>query len=291
MAKVQKSVNVSTPNKRFNTVIIINMAILIMMALFALLPFFFMLVSSFKPGAEIIKNGINTNIQLDVMSFKNYITLFTENDGIYLHWYKNSVIITLLHTALSVFLCSLVGYGLAMYDFKGKNLLFVLVLVLLMVPMEILILPLHKLSVSLKIIDTYAGVILPFVVSPVAIFFFRQFAIGLPKELLDAGRIDGCTEYGIFFKIMMPLMKPAFGAMVILQAMFSWNAFVWPLIVLRSSTNFTLPIGLASLITPYGNSYDMLFSGAVISVIPIIIVFLFNQKSFISGLTVGGVKG
>jgi len=291
MAKVQKSVNVLTPTKRFNTVIIINMAVLIIMALFALLPFFFMLVSSFKPGAEIIKNGINTNIQLDVMSVKNYITLFTESDGIYLHWYKNSVIITLLHTVISVFLCSLVGYGLAMYDFKGKNLLFVLVLVLLMVPMEILILPLYKLSVSLKIIDTYAGVILPFVVSPVAIFFFRQFAIGLPKELLDAGRIDGCTEYGIFFRIMMPLMKPAFGAMVILQAMFSWNAFVWPLIVLRSNTNFTLPIGLASLITPYGNSYDMLFSGAVISVIPIIIVFLFNQKSFISGLTVGGVKG
>ncbi|QTM00068.1 ABC transporter permease subunit [Iocasia frigidifontis] len=265
--------------------------VLILMALFALLPFFFMLVSSFKPGAEIIKNGINTKIELDVMSFRNYFILFKESNGIYLDWYKNSVIITGLHTVISVFLCALVGYGLAMYEFKGKNLIFVLVLVLLMVPIEILILPLYKLSVLLHIIDTYAGVILPFVVSPVAIFFFRQFAIGLPRELLDAGRIDGCSEFGIFFRIMMPLMKPAFGAMVILQAMFSWNAFVWPLIVLRTNTNFTLPIGLASLITPYGNSYDMLFSGAVASVVPIIIIFLFNQKSFISGLTVGGVKG
>lgn len=291
MARIQEKLNNSVRVKKINIVSVVNFFILFLMALFALLPFFFMLVSSFKPGAEIIRNGINTKIQLDIMSFDNYITLFKESNGIYLHWYKNSVLITVIQTILSVFLCALVGYGLAMYDFKGKNFLFVLVLILLMVPIEILILPLYKLSVTLKIIDTYAGVILPFVVSPTAIFFFRQFAKGLPKELIDAGRIDGCTEYGIFFRIMTPLMKPAFGAMVILQAMFSWNAFVWPLIVLRTNTNFTLPIGLASLITPYGNSYDMLFSGAVVSVIPIIIIFLFNQKSFISGLTVGGVKG
>lgn len=291
MTKLKEGINTSVGEKVINTTSMVYLFVLILMALFALLPFFFMLVSSFKPGAEIIKNGINTKIELDVMSFRNYFILFKESNGIYLDWYKNSVIITGLHTVISVFLCALVGYGLAMYEFKGKNLIFVLVLVLLMVPIEILILPLYKLSVLLHIIDTYAGVILPFVVSPVAIFFFRQFAIGLPKELLDAGRIDGCSEFGIFFRIMMPLMKPAFGAMVILQAMFSWNAFVWPLIVLRTNTNFTLPIGLASLITPYGNSYDMLFSGAVASVVPIIIIFLFNQKSFISGLTVGGVKG
>ncbi|HYH02942.1 MAG TPA: ABC transporter permease subunit, partial [Bacillota bacterium] len=102
--------------------------------------------------------------------------------------------------------------------------------------------------------------------------------------------IDGCSEFGIYFKIMLPLLKPAVGAMLILQAMFSWNSFVWPLIALRSNENLTLPIGLASLITPYGNNYDMLMPGAVLSVIPIIIIFIFNQKSFISGLTVGAIK-
>ncbi|SFL72125.1 carbohydrate ABC transporter permease [Halanaerobium salsuginis] len=270
------------------TVVVI---ILAFFAFFALAPFFFMLVSSFKPGDQIIKNGISARLDLDIMTFKNYKTLFTERNGIYLYWYKNSVLITTIQTAVAVFLSSLVGYGLAVYDFKGKNILFVLVLILMMVPIEILILPLYKLSITLKIIDTYAGVMLPFIVPPVAVFFFRQFAVGLPMELIDAARIDGASEFGIFFKIMMPLMKPAFGAMIILQAMFSWNAFVWPLIVLRSNENFTLPIGLASLITPYGNSYDMLFSGAVISVVPIIILFMFKQNSFISGLTVGGVKG
>jgi arabinosaccharide transport system permease protein len=123
------------------------------------------------------------------------------------------------------------------------------------------------------------------------IFFFRQYAIGMPKELMEAGRIDGCTEYGIFFKIMMPLMKPAYGAMTILLAMGSWNSFVWPLIVMRENVMLTLPVGLQTMLTPYGNNYDMLMSGAVLAVLPIMIVFLFNQKSFIAGMTAGSVKG
>lgn len=280
--------NIKSKNRFSSTITFIILAVF---AVITLAPFYFMLVSSFKPGSEIIRNGINIKLQSEIMSLRNYKILFTESDGIFLHWYKNSLIITLLQTTISVFLSALVGYGLAIYRFKGRNLLFGLVLVLMMVPIEILMLPLYKLFVSFRLIDTYAGVILPYIVSPVAVFFFRQFALGLPKELLDAGRIDGCSEFGIFFKIMTPLMKPAFGAMVILQAMFSWNDFVWPLIVLRTSENLTIPIALASLITPYGNSYDMLFPGAVMAVVPIIILFLFNQKSFISGLTVGGIKG
>lgn len=250
-----------------------------------------MVVSSFKPGTELVRNGINVYLQPDIMTWKNYLELFTGKEGIYLQWYKNSLLITFLQTAISVFCSAMVGYGLAVYPFKGRNLIFIAVLVVMMVPVEILILPLYKLSITLGIINTYAGVILPFAVPPVAVFFFRQFALGLPRDLLDAGRIDGCSEFGIYFKIMVPLMKPAFGAMVILQAMFSWNGFVWPLIALRSNDRLTLPIGLASLITPYGNNYDMLMPGAVLSVLPIVLVFIFNQRSFISGLTIGALKG
>jgi arabinosaccharide transport system permease protein len=145
--------------------------------------------------------------------------------------------------------------------------------------------------IGIKLIDTYLGVILPFAVSPFAVFFFRQYAAGIPKDFIEAARIDGCTEYGIFLKIIAPIMKPAFGAMIILTAMTSWNSLVWPLIVLRSTERLTLPIGLASLMTPYGNNYDLLMPGSVMSVVPIVIVFLINQKAFIKGLTVGGVKG
>jgi arabinosaccharide transport system permease protein len=265
--------------------------ILVVFAIFCLAPFFFLLLSSLRPGAEMIRNGISFHMDINGLSLNNYWLLFEGKDGIYPLWYLNSVIITVVHTLISLLATSMVGYGLAVYEFKGKNLIFTIVLVVMMIPVEILILPLYKLAISIELIDTYIGVILPFVVAPMSIFFFRQYAESLPKELLDAGRIDGCGEFRIFFQIMMPLMLPAYGAMGILQAMFSWNGFVWPLIVLRSNDMLTLPIGLQSLITPYGNNYDMLFPGAVMSIIPIILLFIMNQKTFISGLTVGGVKG
>jgi len=258
--------------------------------LIILFPLFCLILASFKPSTELLRFGLNLKLQPDILSLDNYTFLF-DGGKIYLKWYLNSTIIVFLYTALSLFFSSLIGYGLGVYNFKGKNLIFTLVLFILMVPIEILILPLFELSVSLRVINSYMGIILPFVVSPVAVFFFRQFAIGLPKELLDAARIDGCSELGIFFRIMMPLMKPAFGAMAILQAMNSWNNFLWPLIVMRSKEMFTLPVGLTGLLSPYGNNYDMLISGSVLTVLPILILFLFFQRYFISGLTVGGVKG
>lgn len=280
----------SLKRKNFTAAVIIFI-ILIIFSIFCLAPFFFLLESSFKSGTEMIRNGITTNLHFELWSLKNYKLLYTAREGIYLYWFRNSLIITILYTILSLFFTSMTGYGLAVYEFKGKKLIFIIVLIVMMIPVEILILPLYKLAITVKLINTYWGVILPSMVSPFAIFFFRQYAIGIPRDFIDAGRIDGCTEFGIYFKIMMPLMKPAFGAMTILQAMSSWNSFVWPLIVLRSDKMLTLPIGLQSLITPYGNNYDLLMSGAVMSVIPIVILFLFNQKAFISGLTVGGVKG
>ncbi len=265
--------------------------VLVVFAIFTLAPFYFMLVCSFKPGSEMFRNGITFNFQPEIMTLKNYISLCSGEGVKYLFWFKNSILITIIQTTVAVILSAMVGYGLAVYQFRGRNVIFIAVLVVMMVPIEILILPLYQLTVSLRIIDTFTGAILPYAVPPVAIFFFRQFAVGLPKELIDSGRIDGCSEFGIFFRLMVPIMKPAFGAMIILQAMGSWNGFVWPIIALRSAEKLTLPIGLASLIAPYGNNYDMLMSGAVVSVIPIVIIYLFNQKSFISGLTVGAIKG
>jgi ABC-type sugar transport system, permease component len=278
-------------NGRKYAAILTSFIILALFSIFTLAPFYFMLVSSFKPGAEMFRYGINVNLQPEIMSLKNYMSLFTGKEGIYLLWFKNSIMLTLIQTSVSIILGAMVGYGLAVYQFRGRSLIFITVLVVMMVPIEILILPLYKLITALGIIDTYTGAILPYAVPPVAIFFFRQYAVGLPKDIIDSGRIDGCSEFGIFVKLMSPIMKPAFGAMIILQAMGSWNGFVWPIIALRSNEKLTLPIGLASLMTPYGNNYDMLMSGAVISVIPIVIVFLFNQRSFISGLTVGAIKG
>ncbi len=265
--------------------------LLFVFAVCALMPFLFLLLSSFKPGQEMIRNGLQ--FKLDIRNFKlsNYKLLWTEREGICLRWYLNSVVILILQVLTGLFLSSMLGYGLAKYRFKGRNLLFILVLFVMMIPVEILILPLYKEVNAFKLINTYWGVVLPFIVPATGIFFFRQYCLGLPTEIMESGRIGGCNEYGICFKLMMPLMKPAFGAMTILLAMNRWNAMVWPMIVLRTSEMQTLPIGLQTLLTPYGNNCDLLLSGAVMSVLPIMIIFLKNQQSFIAGLTAGSVKG
>jgi len=265
-------------------------ALFAVLSFLALFPFFCLLLASFKPSTELLRYGLNLQLQPDILSFNNYYYLLTDG-RIYFVWFTNSVIITLLNTALALLFSSMVGYALAVYQFKWRNLIFATVLFVMMIPIEIILLPLYKLIVNLRLIDTYWGVILPFVVSPFAVFFFRQYAIGIPRDFIDAARIDGCTEFGIFFRIMRPLMAPAFGAMAILQALSSWNNLVWPLVVLHSEEKFTLPIGLSSLLTPYGNNYDILLSGAILSVIPIMILYLIFQRYFISGLTVGGIKG
>jgi arabinosaccharide transport system permease protein len=164
------------------------------------------------PGLFQNRPGFGTDLM-------NYITTAKTREGVYWNWYINSIIVAIRHTIGALFFTSLVEYSLGVYHFKGKNIVFVLVLVVMMLPIEILMLPLYNLTIKWKIINTKAGVILPFLVSGNAIFFFRQFSSGLPLELMDAGRIDGATEHGIFFRIMAPLMKPAYGAMTILLVM------------------------------------------------------------------------
>lgn len=262
----------------------------IALALIVLFPIFCITLAAFKPSKELLRYGLNVKLDFPNMSLNNFIFLFTGENS-YFMWFKNSIIITFLQAGLTLIVSAVVGYGFAMYDFKYKNQLFMCVILIMMIPMEIIMLPLYKQIVGMKLIDSIWGIILPFVASPAPIFFFRQYLSGIPRELMEAGRIDGCSEYGIFGRIILPLMAPSFAAMGIFVGMSSWNGFLWPLIVLRSQQKFTLPIGLATLITPYGNNYDVLIAGSVMAILPILIVFLFFQQYFIEGMTAGGVKG
>jgi arabinosaccharide transport system permease protein len=248
------------------------------------------IIASFRPGQDLIRNGLSLGIDPERMSLRNYIFLFTGKHS-YFMWFKNSLILTVIQVTLSLLVCYIVAYGLAMYLFKLRNILFFLVIATMMVPFEILMLPLYVEVISLKLINSIAGVILPGLCGAGSIFFFRQYMLGLPKDLLDAGRIDGANEYRICFTIMLPLAKPAFAAMGILSAMGSWNSMLWPLLVFRDASKFTLPIGLNTLLTPYGNDYDLLIAGSVFSVIPIFILFVLFQKYFIGGMTAGAIKG
>lgn len=279
----------NTAKKRLLTVLATGF--MIILAIFTLAPFYFMFLSSLKPGTEMLRYGLSFKIDPGVSSFSNYEALNTHREGIYWDWYKSSLILMVLQTVIGLVFGSLVGYGLAMYDFKGKNLVITIVLLLMMVPFEILLLPLYQMLIKFKLINSYFGVIMPYLVPPFMVFFFRQYCLSLPKEMMEAARIDGCSDFGIFVRIMVPNMIPAYGAMMILSCMNCWNNLLWPLITLSNDRKFTIPLGMATTITPYGNAYDVLMPGAVMSVVPIVIIYLFAQKTFVAGLTSGAVKG
>lgn len=255
-----------------------------------LVPFYAIALASFKPGKELIRYGLNLKFDLSVMSFDNYIYLFT-GDHAYFTWFFNSLLLTVVQVALTLLVSATVAYGFSAYEFKGKNFLFICVLLIMMVPFEILLLPLYTLIFNLHMMNTYSAIVLPGIASAATIFFFRQYLSGIPKEIIAAGRVDGASEYGIYWRLILPIMKPSFAAMAILNGMNSWNNFLWPFMVLSDENKYTLPIGLKTLLTPYGNNYDLLIVGSFFSIIPIFILFVAFQKYFIDGMTAGAVKG
>jgi arabinosaccharide transport system permease protein len=267
------------------------LAFFTVLGVIVLLPFVSIILTSLKDSGMVIRNGFNLEINASTFTLENYEYLFSGGDHDYFRWFGNSIFLTVVQTALTLFISAWVGYGFAFYEFKGKNALFVCVLLVMMIPFEILMLPMYREIIAMKLNNSYLGIMLPFLAHPIAIFFFRQFLQSIPKEIVDAGRIDGCSEYGIFIRLIMPIMKPAFAAMAIFIGMTTWNNYLWPLLVLTDSKMFTLPIGLTSLMGPYGNNYTLLISGAVMTVLPIMVLFFSAQKFFIEGMSTGSVKG
>ncbi|MDR2657879.1 MAG: carbohydrate ABC transporter permease [Oscillospiraceae bacterium] len=263
-----------------------------------MIPLVAMVLGTFKGGAELWRNGLNLNPEFSKWSLKSWRYLFTgvtiEGELLphsYFTWFKNSLVIVLLQTTLTLFISSFVAYGFEMYEFKGKNVLFMCVLLVLMIPFEILMLPMYVQANSMRLLDNVWGIMLPFLASVSAIFFFRQYLSGLPKDLLDAGRVDGCNEYAVFFRIMLPIMGPAMSSMSVLVGMGAWNSLLWPMLVITSMNKYTLPIGLNTLFTPYGNNYDLMITGSCFAVLPILLLYVFAQRFIIDGMTAGSVKG
>nr|WP_154891872.1 MULTISPECIES: carbohydrate ABC transporter permease [Paenibacillus] len=269
---------------------IVIICFFIILFVIIMIPFYAVALSSFKPGESLVRYGLNLSLDFEIMSFDNFIFLFTgEHD--YFVWFWNSMILTIVQVVLTLFVSAFVGYGFAAYDFKGKNFLFICVLLIMMVPFEILLVPLYSLINDLGMVNSYSAIILPGIANAATIFFFRQYLRSIPKEIIQSGRVDGANEYAIYFRLIMPIMKPSFAAMAILNGMNSWNNLLWPFMVLGDQSKYTLPIGLKTLLTPYGNNYDLLIVGSFFSIIPIFILFIAFQKYFIDGMTAGAVKG
>lgn len=276
--------------RRNLTTSIVMFIIFAILFVIIMIPFYAVALSSFKPGESLIRYGLNLSFDIDMMSLNNFDYLFTGQHD-YFVWFWNSMLLTIVQVALTLFVSAFVAYGFAAYEFKGKTLLFICVLLIMMVPFEILLLPLYTLINDLHMINSYSAIIIPGIANAGTIFFFRQYLRGIPKELIQSGRVDGANEYMIYFRLIMPIMKPSFAAMAILNGMNSWNNLLWPFMVLGDQKKYTLPIGLKTLLTPYGNNYDLLIVGSFFSIIPIFILFVAFQKYFIDGMTAGAVKG
>ncbi|SDC54407.1 carbohydrate ABC transporter membrane protein 2, CUT1 family [Paenibacillus sp. CF095] len=269
---------------------IVIICLFIILFVIIMIPFYAVALSSFKPGESLVRYGLNLSLDFEIMSFDNFIYLFTGQHD-YFVWFWNSMILTIVQVVLTLFVSAFVAYGFAAYDFKGKNFLFICVLLIMMVPFEILLVPLYSLINDLGMVNSYSAIILPGIANAATIFFFRQYLRSIPKEIIQSGRVDGANEYAIYFRLIMPIMKPSFAAMAILNGMNSWNNLLWPFMVLGDQSKYTLPIGLKTLLTPYGNNYDLLIVGSFFSIIPIFILFIAFQKYFIDGMTAGAVKG
>ena len=208
----------------------------------------------------------------------------------YNRYFVNSIFIATASTLLTLFFCSLGGYAFAKYQFRGQKILFGILLASMMVPFQVLLVPLFGLMYDIGWLNSYKAIIIPFSVGAFGVFLMRQFIVTIPSELLDAARIDGCSEFGIYYRIVLPIIKPALGALTIYSFLGSWNGYLWPLIILRDEVKYTLPIGLANLVGTYRQDYGMLMAGTLLSLMPIVILFLAMQREFVQGITLGSVK-
>ncbi len=266
---------------------IVIYAFLIVGLIITLAPFLWMISTSLKLGGNVLTFPPKW-IPHPATLFQ-YKKLFKEIN--FLVHFKNSVIVTLAVTILSLFINSLAGFAFAKYRFRGRDKIFTFLLASLMIPGQVTMMPVFLMLKKMGMLNSYLGLIIPCSASVYAIFLMRQFILTIPDDLIDSARIDGCSEFRIYWSIILPLCKPILATLGIFTFMASWNDFLWPLIVMLREKMYTLPVALANLNGQHATEYALLMAGAVVVVIPVVIVFLFAQKYVIRGITTTGLKG
>lgn len=250
-------------------------------------PFAWMFLGSFKTQGELLR--VPPTWLPEAPTTQNYADLFGKAN--FPQYFLNSAIVAIAVTAGNLIFCSMVGYSLAKLRFRGRNALFVLVLATLMIPGVVTFVPLFVLVTNAGLANSYPGLILPFLVSPFGVFLMRQFFSGLPDDLMDAGRVDGTSELGIFARIMLPLTRPALATLGILTFLGSWNNFLWPLVIAQTEEKYTLPVALALYSTGQNaQNYGLLMAGAVVVVVPVLVIFLVFQRHVTRGIAITGLK-
>jgi multiple sugar transport system permease protein len=251
-------------------------------------PFLWMALGSLKTQAELLK--IPPTWLPEAPTLGNYERLIGRLD--FPRYFMNSGVFAGLVTIGNLIFCSMVGYALAKMRFAGRDKIFLLVLATLMVPGSVTLVPLYVLLSNMGLVNTMAGLVLPLLAGPFGVFLMRQFMLGIPDELIEAGRIDGASEFRIFWQVVMPIATPALATLGILTFLGAWNAFLWPLVIATDEDMYTLPVALATFATgQYQADHGLLMAGSVVIVLPILIVFILLQRYFTEGIATTGIKG
>ena len=259
-------------------------ALLSLGAVFMVFPFVWMILTSLKTGADVYSFSMIPN----PATTQNYSFVFTRTD--FVRWFLNSIFIAVMVVSSVLMFDTLVGYTLCKMQFKGKQLVFILIMSTLMVPTEMLIIPWYLMSAQLKWLNTYWSIMFPGLITAFGIFMMRQFFEGVPDELLEAARIDGLNELGIYARIALPLVMPAVSALAIFTFLGNWNAFLWPVIIVSNKELVTLPVGLAMFTTENNPEWERIMTAASLGTVPVLAVFMVFQKQIIEGINLSGLK-
>lgn len=264
----------------------LNHLLLIVGAFIMIVPFLWMISTSLKTFVEAMQ--VPPTIFPKGWQFENYAKIFEKVD--FLKYYLNTFILTFGRTIAQLFLCSIAAFAFARLEFPGKNVLFIGILSVLMVPLQVILIPNYAILTQLGWIDTFYALIVPGMFSAFGVFLLRQFFMGIPKELDEAAIMDGCSYFGIYWRVIIPNATPALMALGIFTILASWNDFLWPLVMTNSESMRVLSVGIASFQGQYATDYPLLMAGAVLSTIPMVIMFIFLQKHLIAGISLGGVR-
>jgi multiple sugar transport system permease protein len=261
---------------------------LVLCALLTMLPFIWVISGSLR-GLEEIRSDPGAWLPHDV-TFDNFVRLFrTEGFGQFM---VNSIVVATIVVVGNIVAASAAGYALAKFDFAGKRIAFGAVMAAMMVPFTTVFVTQFVITVDMGLADTLAGIALPGVAMPMSVFIMRQYAMSIPDELLEAARIDGASEFRIFFRIFLPLAGPAVATITIMSFLTSWNNFIWPLIVAQSMSSYTLPVGLAatSQAAAHVTDYGLMLAGAIVVMLPVLVLFLLLQRYFVQGIAGTGMR-
>lgn len=273
--------------KKIQPSVVVSMFIITLVALCMLFPIYWMFSASLMKDMEIAK--VPPQLFPSKFFTGNYVELFKKSPA--LQWFFNSVFVSGVTTFFVLIISSMAGYAFAKKKFYAREIIFYILVATIMVPKQIMIVPLFKIVDSMKLFDSHWGLIIPVLGWPIGIFMMRQFMSNIPNEILESAKMDGCGEIRTFISIVLPLAKPGLSALAIFTFIQSWNDYMWQLLVISSKALKTLPLGVASLQEEFSVRYGLQLAGAVVASLPMILVFLCFQKYFTKGITMGAVKG